>query len=134
MPDVYRDSQDGLQYVTTRGGNKVMIGEDTEGRVYFVDAAGNFYYDTGSADLGFYVVRLASLKSSRSVNDTILPVRKILADHYTLFCMCNVKCTCVRQSISLSHSDYKLCIGGLLCCRLCSVLSGLTAFTNIGKS
>lgn len=58
MPDIYRDADNGLQYVTTKGGNKVVIGEDAEGRVYFVDAAGNFYYDTGSSSLGFYVVSL----------------------------------------------------------------------------
>ena len=58
MPDVYRDSDNGLQYVTTKGGNKVVVGEDSVGRVYFIDATGNFYYDTGSSDLGFYVVSL----------------------------------------------------------------------------
>lgn len=56
MPDIYRDADNGLQYVTTKGGNKVVIGEDNEGRVYFVDGAGNFYYDTGNSQLGFYVV------------------------------------------------------------------------------
>ena len=61
MPDVYRDSDNGLQYVTTKGGNKVVVGEDSMGRVYFIDGTGNFYYDTGSSDLGFYVVSFPTL-------------------------------------------------------------------------
>lgn len=55
MPQVYKD-EDGLQYTMTKGGNKVMIGEDPKGRVYFVDQAGNFYYDSGSAKVGLYVI------------------------------------------------------------------------------
>lgn len=65
IPDVYRDSDNGLQYVTTKGGNKVVVGEDTEGRVYFIDGSGNFYYDTGSSELGFYVVSLLTQPTHR---------------------------------------------------------------------
>jgi len=56
MPQVFRDKDNGLQYVMTDGGHKVVVGEDKSGRVYFVDSNGNFYYDTGIPSLGFYMV------------------------------------------------------------------------------
>lgn len=40
----------------TEGGNQLVVGEDKQGRVYFIDQNGNFYYDTGDKTLGFYMV------------------------------------------------------------------------------
>lgn len=42
----------------TKAGNQVMVGEDTDGRVYFVDKGGNLYYDSGDPEVGMYVVSL----------------------------------------------------------------------------
>jgi len=66
MPQVYRDKDNGLQYVMTDGGHKVVVGEDKSGRVYFVDGNGNFYYDTGLPSLGFYMVRPQLADAGRS--------------------------------------------------------------------
>ena len=63
MPQLSRD-ENGVQYLLTKGGNKVIVGEDPEGRVYFVDTNGNFYYDSGDPELGFYLVRQLSPCSS----------------------------------------------------------------------
>ena len=57
LPNVYRD-ETGTQYMFTEGGNQVVVGEDKKGRVYFIDQNGNFYYDTGDPNLGFYMVFL----------------------------------------------------------------------------
>ena len=57
MPQIYRD-ENGVTYTKTKGGNIVQVGQDPQGRVYFIDPDGNFYYDTGIPDLGFYMVRL----------------------------------------------------------------------------
>jgi hypothetical protein len=58
MPRVYRGKR-GVSYVKTAGGNTVGVKMDGEGRLYMFDRAGNLYYDTGDARLGFYIVRAA---------------------------------------------------------------------------
>ena len=63
VPQLSRD-ENGVQYLFTKGGNKVNVGEDPEGRTYFVDPNGNFYYDSGDSELGFYLVRQLSPTSS----------------------------------------------------------------------
>ena len=55
MPEIHRDEY-GIQYVTTKGGNQVAVAEDPQGRTFFIDKAGNLYYDTGDADIGAYLV------------------------------------------------------------------------------
>lgn len=47
-------SADGFAYATTAGGNTVLVSRDDDGRFYFVDRAGDLYYDAGAA--GFYIV------------------------------------------------------------------------------
>ena len=67
-PQLSRD-ENGVQYLLTKGGNKLIVGEDPEGRVYFVDTNGNFYYDSGDPELGFYLVR--QLKPSSSLQRVV---------------------------------------------------------------
>ncbi|KAK9842037.1 hypothetical protein WJX81_005422 [Elliptochloris bilobata] len=55
MPEMYRDKA-GVHYMVTRGGNKVAVTVDKQGRAYFVDKAGDLYYDSGNQKIGFYVV------------------------------------------------------------------------------
>lgn len=57
MPTFSR-GEDGLTYVKTAGGNKAAVGRDELGRDYFVDAAGNIYYDTGDPKFGMFVVSI----------------------------------------------------------------------------
>ena len=59
FPNVYKD-ETGLHYMFTEGGNQVVVGEDKQGRVFFIDQNGNFYYDTGDPKLGLYMVSLCS--------------------------------------------------------------------------
>ena len=55
-PAVYRDKKLGIRYVKTAGGNTVAMGSDSKGRVFFLDKAGDLFYDTGNKNLGYYVV------------------------------------------------------------------------------
>ena len=52
---MYKDKE-GMQYMMTKAGNQVMVGEDQDGRVYFIDKGGNFYYDSGDPEVGMYAV------------------------------------------------------------------------------
>lgn len=56
MPEVYRDKR-GTHYMVTQGGNKVGVTVDRRGRAYFIDKAGDLFYDSGDPKVGFYVVR-----------------------------------------------------------------------------
>ncbi|KAK9800854.1 hypothetical protein WJX73_000228 [Symbiochloris irregularis] len=55
MPEIRKDEY-GISYVTTKAGNQVAVAEDPSGRTFFIDQAGNLYYDTGDKDIGAYVV------------------------------------------------------------------------------
>lgn len=50
------DGGDGLQYVKTAGGATVLLAEDSSGRPFLVDGAGDLYYDSGDPDVGWYIV------------------------------------------------------------------------------
>ena len=57
LPDAtMRYGTDGLEYVRTAGGNDVLVGQDGSGRFFFVDAAGDLFYDSGDTATGFYIV------------------------------------------------------------------------------
>jgi hypothetical protein len=56
MPEVYEDRY-GRHYMVTSGGNPVAVSVDPQGRAYFIDKAGDLFYDTGNRKVGFYVVR-----------------------------------------------------------------------------
>lgn len=47
-----------MTYVTTKAGNQVAVAEDSRGRTFFIDKAGNLYYDTGDVNIGAYLVSL----------------------------------------------------------------------------
>jgi hypothetical protein len=51
-------SDDGFAFATTAGGNTVLVSRDDDGRFFFVDRAGDLYYDAGPA--GFYIVEAAT--------------------------------------------------------------------------
>ena len=56
MPEVYEDKY-GRHYMVTSGGNPVAVSVDPQGRAYFIDKAGDLFYDTGNRKIGFYVAR-----------------------------------------------------------------------------
>jgi len=45
-----------VQYVTTKGGNKVAVYKDSAGRVWMVDKAGDVFLDTGDPDVGVFAI------------------------------------------------------------------------------
>ena len=47
---------DGVAWTMTKGGHAVAVSFDEDGRYFFVDSAGDLFYDTGDEDVGFYVV------------------------------------------------------------------------------
>lgn len=54
-PTIYRGSKEtGGYFVKSAKGNVLRIFTDKEGRVWFLDKRGNFYYDTDIAGGGFY--------------------------------------------------------------------------------
>lgn len=65
MPQIYRDEY-GIQFVKTKGGNQVAVAEDPRGRTFFIDKAGNLYYDTGDPSIGAYMVSSICHVMSRS--------------------------------------------------------------------
>lgn len=52
----YRDEVGGVRYLKTAKGNPVAVTLDERGNIIMVDPAGNLYYDTGSPQLGIYMV------------------------------------------------------------------------------
>ena len=56
LPELHKDEY-GIEYVTTKGGNQVAVGEDSRGRTFFIDKGGNLYYDTGDVNIGAYLVQ-----------------------------------------------------------------------------
>lgn len=54
-PQFYRDKA-GIRYLKTDKGNPVAVTTDDRGNIMMVDPAGNLYYDTGSPQLGIYMV------------------------------------------------------------------------------
>ena len=67
MPEVYRDRR-GTHYMVTQGGNKVAVTVDKQGRAFFVDKAGDLYYDSGNPKVGFYVVRCLPAEAGQGVH------------------------------------------------------------------
>ncbi len=63
LPKVYTDKY-GVHYMVTQGGNQVAVSVDNQGRAYFIDQAGDLYYDTGDQRIGFYVVCMPCLVRS----------------------------------------------------------------------
>ena len=66
---------DGVAWTMTKGGHAVAVSFDEDGRYFFVDSAGDLFYDTGDEDVGFYVVSstgipLDSLAEGRSQPDS----------------------------------------------------------------
>lgn len=49
-------SETGIEYLTTKGGNRVAVSTDAQGHVWMVDRAGDLYFDTGDPNVGFFVV------------------------------------------------------------------------------
>ena len=66
MPEVYRDKR-GTHYMVTQGGNKVGVTVDKQGRAFFVDKAGDLFYDSGDPKIGFYVVRCLRCRGMHQV-------------------------------------------------------------------
>lgn len=56
-PQFYRDKA-GIRYLKTDKGNPVAVTTDDRGNIMMVDPAGNLYYDTGSPQLGIYMVTM----------------------------------------------------------------------------
>lgn len=54
-PQFYKDKA-GIRYLKTDKGNPVAVSLDDRGNIMMVDPAGNLYYDTGSPQLGIYMV------------------------------------------------------------------------------
>lgn len=47
---------DDFVYYKTPGGHWVAVSEDSEGRHFMIDEAGDLYYDTGDPEMGIYVM------------------------------------------------------------------------------
>ena len=62
MPTIQKDEY-GISYVTTKAGNQVAVAEDPNGRTFFIDKAGNLYYDTGDSKVGAYMVGLQAVSA-----------------------------------------------------------------------